>query len=315
MALMHTRQSVRAAFTLVELLVVIGIMAVLATISVTGYTAATRGMADRGVIQSTVSILRVAKQTCEIDRVPTKVFFFNRRLSDSSTSEEDATLYQGTAIAIKQAGRITIAPRAVGGRLIDEFADWHQSYPMKGSDNAPGMRFYRMRDDDESTDIQGCSVMVRPFVSAYPLSDYMIQADMTIDQWCDRHKRTASDNRPQGAASSYVNNGNNYVWGFEASSSSSGGSLGTDSWEAGDPYGVEIARIDLPRGYIFGSSPPSSDTLVSASVRAVTFDPEEFDPNPKPGSVPVSAMRPSGTTYSPKTIGTVDSSMLDDRNQ
>ena len=118
MALMHARKRGRGAFTLVELLVVIGIMAVLATISVAGYTAATRGMADRGVIQSTVSILRIAQQTCEIDRVPTKVFFFNRRLSDGS-SEDDATLYQGTAIAVKQAGRITIAPRAVGGLLID----------------------------------------------------------------------------------------------------------------------------------------------------------------------------------------------------
>ena len=61
MALMHARKRGRGAFTLVELLVVIGIMAVLATISVAGYTAATRGMADRGVIQSTVSILRIAQ--------------------------------------------------------------------------------------------------------------------------------------------------------------------------------------------------------------------------------------------------------------
>ena len=314
MALMHTRQFGRSAFTLVELLVVIGIMAVLATISVAGYSAATRGMADRGVIQSTVSILRVAQQTCEIDRVPTKVLFFNRRLSDGS-SEEDATLYQGTAIAIKQAGRISIAPRAVGGLLIDEFADWHQSYPMKGADSAPGMRFYRMKHGDESKDINGCSVIVRPFVTPYQLTDYMIQAGVTINEWCRSHRREATDNRPQGAASSYVNNGNNYVWGFAVSTSSSGGDLGTDAWEAGDPYGVEIARIDLPRGYIFGNSAPSSDTLESASVKEVHFDPEEFEPSMTPGNVPVSAMRPAGVTYSPKSIGTVDSSMLDDKNQ
>ena len=313
MALMHAKKRGRAAFTLVELLVVIGIMAVLATISVTGYTAATRGMADRGVIQSTVSILRVAQQTCEIDRVPTKVFFFNRRLSDGS-SEDDATLYQGTAIAVKQAGRITIAPRAVGGLLIDEFADWHQSYPMTGSANAPGMRLFRMKDSDESKDIKDCSVMVQPFVTAYQLDDYLIQAGVTIKQWCDTHKRTAGDNRPQGASSTYVNNGNNYIWGFAASSANSGGNLSTDSWLAGDPYGVEIARIDLPKGYIFGSSAPNSDTLVSASDKAVNFDPEDFEPKPSPGRVQVSAMRPSGSTYSPKSIGTVDASMLDDKN-
>ncbi len=313
MALMYARKRGRAAFTLVELLVVIGIMAVLATISVAGYTAATRGMADRGVIQSTVSILRIAQQTCEIDRVPTKVFFFNRRLSDGS-NEDDATLYQGTAIAVKQAGRLTIAPRAVGGLLIDEFADWHQAYPMTGSANAPGMRLFRMKESDESKDIKDCSVMVQPFVTAYQLDDYLVQTGVTIKQWCDTHKRTAGDNRPNGASSRYVNNGNNYVWGFAASTSSSGGNLSTDSWLAGDPYGVEIARIDLPKGYIFGNSAPNSDTLVSASVSAVNFDPEDFEPKPTPGSVPVSAMRPSGSTYSPKSIGTVDASMLDDKN-
>ena len=309
MALRHPRQAGRAAFTLVELLVVIGIMAVLATISVTGYTAASRGMADRGVIQSTVSILRIAQQTCEIDRVPTKVFFFNRRLS---TGEDEATLYQGTAIAIKQAGRISIAPKAVGGLLIDEFADWHQSYPMQGSENAPGMRIYRMKDNDESKDIKACSVMVKPFVSAYPLNDYMIQTGLTIDQWCSRNRRTAADNRPNGASSTYVNNGNNYVWGFAASTESgSEGQLRTDSWSAGDPYGIEIARVDLPKGYIFGNSKPESDTLESASVKAVNFDPEEFEPKPKPASVQVSAVRQGDV----KKVSTVDSSMLDDRNQ
>ena len=313
MALMHTRQFGRSAFTLVELLVVIGIMAVLATISVAGYSAASRGMADRGVIQSTVSILRVAQQTCEIDRVPTKVLFFNRRLSDGS-SEEDATLYQGTAIAIKQAGRISIAPRAVGGLLVDEFADWHQSYPMKGADNAPGMRFYRMKHDDESKDINGCSVIVRPFVTHYALNDYMIQAGVTIDEWCRSHRREATDNRPQGAPSSYVNNGNNYVWGFAASTSSSGGALGTDSWEAGDPYGVEIARLDLPKGYIFGTSVPSGNKLVAASIKEVSFDPEDLTPSFS-GNVPISAMRPmAGGTVGPKLVDTVTSSMLKDTN-
>ena len=312
MALKYPRQAGRAAFTLVELLVVIGIMAVLATISVAGYSAASRGMADRGVIQSTVSILRVAQQTCEIDRVPTKVLFFNRRISDAS-SDNDSTRYQGTAIAIKQAGRISISPSHVNNMLVDEFADWNQSYPMKGSENSPGMRLYRMKADDESKDIDGCSVMVKPFVKHYELSEYMVQSATTMSTWCSRHRRTASDNRPQGASSSYVDNGNNYVWGFEASSAG-GGSLSVGAWEVGDPYGVEIARIDLPKGYIFGSSAPSGDRLVSASVREVHFNPEAFEPKPS-GTVPVYAMRPSsGGAYSPKHVGDVKSSMLDDKN-
>ncbi len=308
----RVQQAGRAAFTLVELLVVIGIMAVLATISVAGYNAASRGMANRGVLQSTISILRIAQQTCEIDRVPTKVLFFNRLFE--AKGENVVSRYQGTAIAIKQAGRITIAPKAVGGLLVDEFADWHQSYSMKGSANAPGMRLFRMKKIDESQAIEGCSVMVQPFVTAFPLNDWLIQAGTTIDQWCDNHKRTASDNRPQGVASTYVPNGNNYVWGFAPSTSSSGGSLSIGSWEAGDPYGVEIARVDLPQGYIFGTKPPNDDTLEAASIKVVNFDPEEFEPKPNPNSVPVSVVRLVRGKATVKDVGTVDSDMMDDKN-
>ncbi len=314
MALTHRRENGRAAFTLVELLVVIGIMGVLATISVAGYSAATRGMADRGVIQTTVSILRIAQQTCEIDRVPTKVLFFNRRLTEDS-SQDDAQLYQGTAIAIKQAGRISIKPSQANGLLVDEFADWHQSYPMSGSDRAPGMRIYRMTANDVNGGIEDCSVLVKPFVHPYKMHDYMIQSGAEIDEWCQTHKREASDNRPAGASASYVPNGNNYVWGFEeATASGARGNASIDSWKVGDPYGVEIAQIDLPKGYIFGRTPPSDNTLRAASVSQIHFDPEEYEPKPNPGNLPVSAMRPVGASFSAKLVGTVNASMLDDKN-
>ena len=315
MTLTHTQQGRRAAFTLVELLVVIGLMAVLATISVAGYSAATRGMADRGVIQTTVSILRVAQQTCQIDRVPTKVMFFNQKLSDDSNMDE-AALYQGTAIAIKQAGRITLKPSAVNHMLVDEFADWNQSYPAMEEDktsSAPGMRFFRMTDSDEGGDINSCSVLVQPAVTHYELKDYMIQSGTTIDQWCRNHGRTANDNHSQKSLSTTVDSGNNYVWGFKASSSGSGGGLSVDSWKVGDPYGVEIARIDLPKGYIFGTSAPNGYKLVAASVKAVYFDAEDLEPSPS-ASVPISAMRPAaGGTHVAKTVGTVTKSMLEDK--
>ena len=314
MILTHTQQGRRAAFTLVELLVVIGLMAVLATISVAGYSAASRGMADRGVIQTTVSILRVAQQTCQIDRVPTKVMFFNQKLDTGQ--EDEADLFQGTAIAIKQAGRITMKPSSVDHMLVDEFADWNQSYPTmkKGeTSNAPGIRFYRMTDSDEGGDIDSCSVLVQPSVTYYDLKDYMIQSGTTIDKWCEDHGHTANDNHSLNALSTTVDSGNNYVWGFKASTSGGGGGLGVDSWKVGDPYGIEIARIDLPKGYIFGSSAPSGTKPVSASVKAVYFDAEDLNPSPS-ASVPVSAMRPAaGGTHAVKTVGTVTKSMLDDK--
>ena len=127
-----SRRKGQAAFTLIELLVVIGLVAVLATISVAGYSAASRGMTDRGVVQSTASALRVVQQMCQIDRVPTKVLFCNQRLTDSSNKDDD-TLCQGTIIGVKQVGRITIPSETL---LIDEFADWHQSYSRQLKDDS-----------------------------------------------------------------------------------------------------------------------------------------------------------------------------------
>ncbi len=311
MIVTHTQQGRRAAFTLVELLVVIGLMAVLATISVAGYSAASRGMADRGTIQTTASILRVAQQTCQIDRVPTKVMFFNQKLSDDQNLDE-ATLYQGTAIAIKQAGRITLKPSTVKGLLVDEFADWNQSYPTmeEGVDSSgPGMRIFRMTHDDLGKDIDSCSVLVQPAVTYYQLDDYMIHAGARMKDWCVRHGRTANDNH-SSKSSVTVDNGNNYVWGFKASKSGNGGGLSVDSWKVGDPYGIEIARVDLPKGYIFGNSPPSGYKLKSAGT--VSFK----VPNASSEGLPVqiSAMRPAGGGgLKAKDVGAVSSKMLDDK--
>ncbi len=310
MVLMSPRNKGRAAFTLVELLVVIGIMAVLATISIAGYNAASRGMSDRGVIQATASILQIAKQTCELDRVPTKVLFLNRRFA-SGSSAEDATLYQGTAIAIKQMGRITI-PHAT--MVIDEFADWHQSYPMLepaelNQNDSPGMLIYRMTYDDRNKETDKFSMKVKPFVTYYKSQDFMIEANVAIDRWCQNHRREAGDNRPRGASSSYVDNGNNYVWGFMESKDNTG--LKAGDWKVGDPYGVEIARIDLPKGYIFGSDPPSEDVLEASSVKPVYFAPRQLEPSPS-GDVPVYAMRRLGNSYTAKLVERVNQSMLKD---
>ena len=285
----------KSAFTLIELLVVVGLMAMLATVSVAGYNAASRGIADRGAIQSAISTLRVAQQTCLMDRVPTKVLFFNQLLSKSSDTGS-ATLYQGTAIAIKQAGRITVKPGAtgVGQMLVDEFADWNLSYPTSGRSSTSGMRIFRMASRDESKGIDGCSSVVTPYVTEKKIvDDYMIQSGMNIKDWCRNH---APDN--------------DVMWGLEIRS-------GLTDWKSGEPYGIEIARIDLPRGYIFGSSPPTGNKLNAASVAAVTFDPEDSDPSMS-GSVPISLMRPNKEgKYEPKPVGEepISADMLKDKSK
>ena len=106
-------------------------------------------------------------------------------------------------------------------------------------------------------------------------------------------------------------NGNNYVWGFKAAvNKSSSGGLNVTDWQAGDAYGIEIARYDLPKGYIFGSSEPKGDGLVAAGE--VHFDPEKSTPTMSE-SVQISAMRPGKSgALTPKKVETVDSKMLDD---
>ena len=52
----------KRAFTLVELLVVVGIMATMATISIGGYFAIARGMADRGAISTATSLISLAQE-------------------------------------------------------------------------------------------------------------------------------------------------------------------------------------------------------------------------------------------------------------
>ena len=151
--MMKTQRQTRGGFSLVELIVVIGLMALLSTISIGGYFAASRGMTARGVVQDTASIIRQAMQTCLIDQVPTAVLFCNRR---QNTKAKDGEAY-GTAIAIKMAGRIsyiatsgkTATGQALpvgGGLLVDEFADWNQSYPMDASDGSSqrAIRLYQM---------------------------------------------------------------------------------------------------------------------------------------------------------------------------
>ena len=120
------RSSTKAAFTLVELMVVVGLMALLGTVSVTGYFAAARGMADRAAKQDTIALVRLAMQVCLIDQTPTAVLFFNRQTKaenkDGATvvsGEESKASSAGAAIAIKMAGRLSYVKGDVIVPMLD----------------------------------------------------------------------------------------------------------------------------------------------------------------------------------------------------
>ena len=271
----------KAAFTLVELMVVIGLMALLGTISVTGYFAAVRGMNDRAATDDTRSLIRLAMQTCLIDQTPTAVLFYNRQSqvkTDTTSSEEVKATSVGSAVAIKMAGRISFIDQNKK-LLVDEFADWNQSYPVKDDKSAnqkskSGVRFYRMADLSKvEGGIYKCSSLMEASVQASHANfddEYMIASGMQVQEFCRQYHKERNDVENFVNDNDYYQNANSYRFGRRISDDNDGLSL--SEWKVGDAYGVEIATLDLPKGYIFGSQAPNSTKIVS--VDALSFHPD-----------------------------------------
>lgn len=247
------------AFTLVELLVVIGLMGLLATVSISGYNAASNGMKNRAVMQDVTSLLRQAMQTAVIDNTKTAVLFYNRVLEQQGAAT-------GFAIVIKQTGRVTAIKN---NKIIDEFADWQQSFPTSGNKEAdPGSRLFRMTDESQlKGGLEACSTLMLSYVTAEKVNDLLLTTGRRLDEWVSDHKKTVGDN--QKVTLSDMQYANNYVWGREFKA---GNSIG---WKVGDAYGTEIASLELPDGFYFGSSKPSSTGLKPASPAAVIFRPSD----------------------------------------
>ena len=96
----------KRAFSLIELLVVISIMAVMGTVAVGGYRAMQRGMDERGTMENVNAFVRLAYQRAQIDRQPTVVYFWNETLQRESDSNNTLRVV-GKAVAVRRGGRLT----------------------------------------------------------------------------------------------------------------------------------------------------------------------------------------------------------------
>ena len=259
----------KRAFTLVELLVVVGIMATMATISIGGYFAVVRGMADRGALAAATSILSLAQDRARIDLSPTVVYFYNELVQSKDESKGTELVAAGVAVAVRRAGRLT---RVTGNYLGDEFADLDVTYGVSagsGSLRGDTFRLYKF----------SFSGMEYSSVYSEVVEDSMGNESYLVERPKDRgFRKVGGDNEDptEIIAYAFVKTG------------------GNASWQVGDAYGYEFAKIRLPDNYIFGGSsdvPSKSDPIKEVS-RVVKCYPDSTASSLD--SIQVTARRPSG---------------------
>ena len=251
----------RKAFTLVELLVVVGLMGLMSTIAIGSYSGITRGMRDRAALDAAKTFLEAAVQRANIDRTKVQVYLFDEVLK--LDSEMSAGVGAGVAIAVRPIGRITLVPES--GFYCDEFADLDQVYgsladadeeqtEQDREQSATTVRIYNLRTKGYVSVLEG--------VNAYTISDYDLEAEIRSE---------ASEN--PGAADSMREW---KVYGFKRAKNGEGDA----SFSVGDQYGQEFAVTRLPPGYFFGQNVKMSSTtdLGQKQVRCLEILPTDRNP-------------------------------------
>ncbi|MBQ5531440.1 MAG: type II secretion system protein [Kiritimatiellae bacterium] len=214
------------AFTLVELLVVVGIMGFMGAMSVGGYRAMRRGMEERSVLQNANQFFRTAYQRAVIDRVPVYVFTWNETLGDPGTGSAAAVV--GKAVAVRIGGRIT---RVNGARIYDEFGDLQFDCSSRENDGD---------SDSAGTGASNVKAIYRISGSSANASDCrsFILQDSSNNTGGRESERISADEDVKYAEPFYF-------WTVKS---------GFNGWKVGDAYGFEFASLVLPRGYIFGNT-------------------------------------------------------------
>ena len=269
----------KRAFTLVELLVVGGIMAAMATVSIGSYFAVVRGMADRGALGSATSVISLAQERARIDMSPTVVYFYNELVQRQDSSKGTDLVAAGVAVAVRRAGRIS---RVNGSLLCDEYADLERTYSVASNPNsiqADTFRLYRFN----------FSRMEFSSVYSEVVEDEVGNEKYLVEKPVERISFTKPGNTGREDVSKML------LYAFKVKNGFSG-------WRAGDAYGYEFARIRLPDNYIFGTSDSDPVREVGTVVKcypdsnAASLD-----------SIQITARRPGGWTK----VGDTKSEMKD----
>ena len=228
----------KRAFTLIELMVVVGIMSFLGVAATGGYSALQRGMAERSATDAAITLLRAARERSLVDRQPVAVFCYNRILREAESTDDQNAIVVGEAVAIRRAGRISYVR---GDRLVDEFMDVVGCYDIAdGVSTEPGNGMRLWYFGETKNDMSGMKYSI--------VSEALVPYDSvrltSFDDWASGSQNA---NDPYN-----VQNMDNIVYAFRKLS---GGT--SVNWVPGSGYGFEFARVQLPNNFIFGNTAPT----------------------------------------------------------
>ena len=247
----------RRAYTLIELLTVMSIMAMLGVAATAGYAALQRGMRERAAIAGASALFRSAKERAAVDRVPTAVFCYNKMLRQANEKTGENAEVVGVVTAIRRAGRISFLRDKF---LYDEFGDLEQSGGFEvlcdDEDLSPDGTVHN------SSDLQDHAGMrLWKFPTSSSEMEYSIVADAV---WLDTSQTVAIFSDASSGGETNCLMGAFYDLGR---------SQHKPNWKVGTAYGFEIGEIQLPKGFIFGSKIPTDSSRIELE-KVYVFDPE-----------------------------------------
>lgn len=234
----------KRAFTLLELLTVVAIMAMLGVAASGGYSSLVRGMRERSAVASVTAVLHAAKERAMIDRVPTVVYCYNRCIKEAGGAEKANAVVFGEMVAVRRGGRLTGVD---GKKLYDEFGDLDVSYESNESEsylkNGSGLRLFQFAGGKVSE-------------MRYSIVSDVVYKNTNLKVDTFSHGRTNMT-----AAAFYVLKQGK----------------GSPSWTAGDAYGLEFASLQLPEGFVFGGSSVPTQVGDISTPTVFFFRPDETD--------------------------------------
>lgn len=250
----------KRGFTLVELLLVMGLMALMGAMAIGGYAAITRGMSDRAAIDAAKTVAEAAQQRANIDQAKTYLYLFNE--VDKIDSDMSPGVVSGVIIAVRPVGRISAVPE--GGFYVDEFGDLDETYRAL---------------DDESKEMTESEKEE----SAVPIRLYSIpqRTYASVLEGVEKANGLVDGDLEDGSTIDVTD----AMYGFRKVD-------GDAEFKPGDQYGQEFAVMRLPPNYTFSQNVTmkSVNDLGQTKVDVIEVNPGDASAP----SVQVFVRRPNG---------------------